>query len=130
VQKCGILLGRPLNEAIIRRPLTVEFRTQFRIGPCVFCGGQVDIGTGFCGSISIFPSNYHSNNASAEILQVYLSITGNSFHVWKRVSFVKLCGIFPTYVEFRLCVLRPECFRGQVSSGDAGLQHYRDNSLH
>lgn len=67
---------------------------------------------------------------SAENLQVYFRIASSSFQVRKRVLFVKLCRIFQTYVEFHLYVLRPECFHGQVISGDAGLQHYRYNSLH
>jgi hypothetical protein len=66
---------------------------------------------------------------SAENVQVYFRITGSSFQVWKRALFVKLCCIFQTYVGFRLYVLRPKYFHGQISSGDAGLQHYLDNSL-
>ena len=66
----------------------------------------------------------------AENLQVYVSITGSSFQVWKRVLFVKLCCIFQNFIGFRLNVLRPEWFHGPASSGDVGLQHYRDNSLH
>lgn len=39
-------------------------------------------------------------------------------------------AVFCRHVGSCLYVLRPEWFHGQVSSGDAGLQHYRDNSLH
>jgi len=49
-------VGPPLTEDISRQPLTVESRTQFRIGPRVVYGGQVGISTGFYGSTSIFAS--------------------------------------------------------------------------
>jgi len=63
------MLGRPLTRAIIRRLLTAESWTQFLIGLCVVCGGQVGIGTGFCGSTLIFPPDYHSKNAQCTIFK-------------------------------------------------------------
>jgi hypothetical protein len=50
-------------QAVNRRLLTMEAWHQFQVRKFMICGGRTGNGIGFSGSTSIFPSDYHSNNA-------------------------------------------------------------------
>jgi hypothetical protein len=57
------LNGRGMTQAAIRRVLIAEAQVRSHGIAREFCGGQ-SIGTGFSPSTSVFPCQYHSNNAS------------------------------------------------------------------
>jgi hypothetical protein len=57
------LLGRAMDQAVSRRPLTAEARFRSRVSPCGICGGQSGSGTGFSQSTSVFPCQFHSTGA-------------------------------------------------------------------
>jgi hypothetical protein len=52
-----------MAHVVSRRHLTAEARVRARVNPCVICGGQSGIGTGFSPSSSVLPCQYHSTVA-------------------------------------------------------------------
>lgn len=121
MQKCGILLVRPLAEGISRLPLTEETRTQLQVGP--FCGmwwtswhldrflwDYLD----FLISLPFQKCTVQNIYRCILALQVAVFRCGNEFYLLNYAVSFRLM--------FRLYLLRPEWFYGQVSS-EAGLQH-------
>jgi hypothetical protein len=51
------------GHAVNHWPLTAEAQVRARINPCVICGSQSGIGTGFSPSSLVFPCYYHSTIA-------------------------------------------------------------------
>jgi hypothetical protein len=64
-------LGRAMDQAVSRRPLTAEAWVPARVSPCGICGGQNGTGSGFSPSSSVFPCRHHSTIAP------YSSITAS-----------------------------------------------------
>jgi hypothetical protein len=56
-----------MAQAVSRRPLIAEARVRAQINLCGICGGQIDTGTGFSPSSSVFPCLYHSTFVSTPI---------------------------------------------------------------
>jgi hypothetical protein len=59
-----------MDQAVSRRPLTVEAQVRVRVSPCRICGGQSGTGTGFfrvllfCSVSIIIPPGLHTNLSS------------------------------------------------------------------
>jgi hypothetical protein len=52
------LLGRAMDQAVSRRPLTAEARVRSRVSPSGACGGQSGTGTGFSPSCRFSPVDF------------------------------------------------------------------------
>jgi hypothetical protein len=63
IKKQDGILGRAMDQAVIRRPFTAKARVPSWVSPCGICGGQSGTGTGFSPSTSVFPRQFHSTGA-------------------------------------------------------------------
>ena len=53
-----------MDQAVCRRPVTMEARVRFPVSPCEICNGQSGIGSGVSSECLIFPRQYHPTIAT------------------------------------------------------------------
>jgi len=61
-------LGRALDQAVSRRPLTADARVRSPVSPCERCGGQCSIGTDFSQGTSVFPPSILFRQCSIRVV--------------------------------------------------------------
>ena len=64
------MLGRTVARAVSRGSLVSEARVEFQGNSYVIYGAQINTGTGFSPSNSVFPCQHHSTGASCELIRL------------------------------------------------------------